>query len=110
MSDIDRFLRVPHTLTVESLELADGSWVRRVSYKALAGCSEQGTDLDQMIEQVEVQRIRAIADGADRGAEDVNAVTLLEQPASLLTRAEIDQVLKDRDSRPSEHLTEERDD
>ena len=89
MSGLDDGLRIPAILTVESIPLPDGTWVRRATYGILADCQAEGTDLEEIIEQVEERRIRKIVDRIEHGEPLAFDGVLLRQPAVLLTSAEV---------------------
>ena len=61
------YLCVPYRLEAATIELADGSWVRRVAYPELPDCTAESTVVEDALCQLERRRIeiivRMVADG-----------------------------------------------
>lgn len=53
-------LRVPYLLEAETAELPDGSWVRRVRYPELDGCTAEAAVVEDALAQLERKRIEMI--------------------------------------------------
>jgi hypothetical protein len=53
-------LSVPYCLEAETVELADGVWVRRVSYPELPGCTAESAVVEDALSQLERKRIEII--------------------------------------------------
>jgi hypothetical protein len=53
-------LSVPYRLEAETAELADGVWVRRVSYPELPGCVAESAVVEDALSQLERKRIEII--------------------------------------------------
>lgn len=60
-------LSAPFVLRSESIEREDGSWVRVLSYPEL-GCSTAGVNMIAAMEQLELDRVRALVASVERGA------------------------------------------
>lgn len=54
------YLSVPYRLEAEAVERADGSWVRRVSYPELPGCTAESTIVEDALCELERKRIEMI--------------------------------------------------
>jgi hypothetical protein len=54
------YLSVPYRLEAEAAELADGVWVRRVSYPELPGCTAESVVVEDALCELERQRIEMI--------------------------------------------------
>lgn len=59
-------LTAPFVLRSESVERADGSWVRVLSYPEL-GCSIAGADMLSGMDQLELDRVRTLVRGVETG-------------------------------------------
>lgn len=59
-------LTAPFVLRSESVEREDGSWVRVVSYPEL-GCSIAGLEMLAAMDQLELDRVRALVRGVEAG-------------------------------------------
>ena len=58
---LEEYLAVPYVLTMESVERADGEWVRRASYPELPGCvAEAWSPVEAIAELEEKRRLRII--------------------------------------------------
>jgi len=61
------FLSVPYLLEAETIELADGSWVKRMAYPELPGCAAESVVVEDSLCLLERERIemivRLIGDG-----------------------------------------------
>jgi hypothetical protein len=53
-------LRVPYRLEAATVELSDGSWVRRVSYPELPGCEAESAVVEDALRLLERRRIEMI--------------------------------------------------
>ena len=54
------YLCVPYRLEAATIELADGSWVRRVAYPELPECTAESTVVEDALCQLERRRIEII--------------------------------------------------
>ena len=54
------YLCVPYRLEAATIELADGSWVRRVAYLELPECTAESTVVEDALCQLERRRIEII--------------------------------------------------
>ena len=61
------YLCVPYLLEAESLELASGTWIRRVSYPELPGCSAESLVVEDALRRLEGLRIQTIMTMLDAG-------------------------------------------
>ena len=61
------YLSVPYLLEAETVEVAPGSWLSRVAYPELPGCSAESAVVEDALDLLERKRIeiivRMIADG-----------------------------------------------
>jgi hypothetical protein len=53
-------LSVPYVLEAETVELAQGSWIRRVGYPELPGCTAESVVLEDALRLLERNRIELI--------------------------------------------------
>ena len=60
-------LSVPYRLEAETAELADGAWVRRVSYPELPGCVAESALVEDALSELERKRIEIIIQMVDEG-------------------------------------------
>src|SRR5258708_8684054 len=60
-------LSVPYRLEAETAELADGAWVRRVSYPELPGCVAESALVEDALSELERKRIEIIIDMVGQG-------------------------------------------
>ncbi len=54
------YLSVPYRLEAETAELADGGWIRRLSYPELPGCIAESAVVEEALCQLERRRIEII--------------------------------------------------
>ncbi len=54
------YLSVPYLLEAETVEVAPGSWIRRVSYPELPGCTAQSLVVEDALQLLERMRIEMI--------------------------------------------------
>ena len=54
------FLSVPYLLEAETVELVDGSWVKRVAYPELPGCAAESVAVEDALCLLERRRIEII--------------------------------------------------
>jgi predicted RNase H-like HicB family nuclease len=54
------YLSVPYRLEAETAELANGGWIRRVSYPELPGCMAESAIVEEALSQLERKRIEII--------------------------------------------------
>ena len=64
---LEEYLAVPYVLTMESVEKADGEWVRRASYPELPGCVAEAWSPVEAITELEEQRRRRIIELMEQG-------------------------------------------
>jgi hypothetical protein len=60
-------LSVPYRLEAETVELADGAWVRRVGYPELPGCVVESAVVEDALSQLERKRIEIIIQKVGEG-------------------------------------------
>ena len=60
--ELDDHLAVPYKLVMESFEGADGDWLRRASYPELPGCDVEGFWAVDIVEELELLRVRIITE------------------------------------------------
>lgn len=65
------YLSVPYRLHAETVELPDGSWVRRLSYPELPDCSVESIVLEDALRALERRRIETVLRMAAEGAPAV---------------------------------------
>lgn len=80
--DLSDYLAVPYLLVIESVECADGEWVRRAEYPELPGCAVEAYSAVEAIELLEGERARYIQQLIERGAP----VPLPRPPLAALRR------------------------
>ena len=51
------YLSVPYLLEAETIEIAPGSWIRRVAYPELPGCAAESLVLEEALRLLERMRI-----------------------------------------------------
>ncbi len=54
------YLSVPYVLEAETVEIAPGSWIRRVAYPELPGCSAESVVVEDALHLLERMRIEMI--------------------------------------------------
>jgi hypothetical protein len=54
------YLSVPYLLEAETVEVAPGSWIRRVTYPELPGCTAQSLVVEDALQLLERMRIEMI--------------------------------------------------
>jgi hypothetical protein len=54
------YLSVPYLLEAETVEVTAGSWIRRVSYLELPGCTAESLVVEDALQQLERMRIEMI--------------------------------------------------
>jgi hypothetical protein len=54
------YLSVPYLLEAETVEVAPGSWIRRVTYPELPGCTAQSFVVEDALQLLERMRIEMI--------------------------------------------------
>lgn len=54
------YLSVPYLLEAETVEVAPGSWISRVAYPELAGCSAESLVVEDALQLLERKRIEII--------------------------------------------------
>lgn len=54
------YLSVPYVLEAETVEVAPGSWVRRVAYPELPGCTAESVVVEEALHLLERMRIEMI--------------------------------------------------
>jgi predicted RNase H-like HicB family nuclease len=63
------YLAVPYMLEAETIEVAGGAWVSRVSYPELPGCVAQAAVVEEALRTLERQRIETILAMVEAGKE-----------------------------------------
>ncbi len=61
------YLSVPYVLEAETVEVAPGSWLRRVAYPELAGCIAEAAVVEEALLGLERKRIEIIIDMVGAG-------------------------------------------
>jgi predicted RNase H-like HicB family nuclease len=61
------YLSVPYRLEAETAELADGGWIRRVSYPELPGCIAESAIVEEALSQLERKRIEIVINMVEEG-------------------------------------------
>jgi hypothetical protein len=61
------YLSVPYLLEAETVEVAPGSWIRRVSYPELPGCTAQSLVVEDALQLLERMRIEMIVGLVGKG-------------------------------------------
>ena len=72
------YLSVPYLLEAETVEVVPGSWIRRVTYPELPGCTAQCLVVEDALQLLERMRIEMII--AMVGARIVRARFALNEP------------------------------
>jgi hypothetical protein len=54
------YLSVPYLLEAETVEVVPGSWIRRVTYPELPGCTAQSLVVEDALQRLERMRIEMI--------------------------------------------------
>jgi hypothetical protein len=54
------YLSVPYILEAETVEVAPGSWIRRVTYPELPGCTAQSLVVEDALQSLERMRMEMI--------------------------------------------------
>jgi hypothetical protein len=54
------YLSVPYVLEAETVEIASGSWIRRVAYPELPGCAAESLVVEDALQLLERMRIEMI--------------------------------------------------
>ncbi len=54
------YLSVPYVLEGETVEISAGSWIRRVAYPELSGCTAEAVVVEEALHQLERMRIEII--------------------------------------------------
>lgn len=62
------YLSVPYLLEAETVEIAPDSWVRRVAYPELPGCSAEALVVEEALLALERRRIETIVRMVSRGS------------------------------------------
>jgi len=60
-------LSVPYRLEAESVEVAPGSWISRVAYPELSGCSAEAPVVEDALRLLERKRIEMIVQMVEEG-------------------------------------------
>ena len=61
------YLSVPYLLEAETVEVTPGTWLRRVSYPELPGCTAQSLVVEDALQLLERMRIEMIIDMVSGG-------------------------------------------
>jgi hypothetical protein len=61
------YLSVPYLLQAETVEVTPGSWIRRVSYPELAGCTAESLVVEDALQLLERMRIEMIVAMVGKG-------------------------------------------
>jgi predicted RNase H-like HicB family nuclease len=61
------YLRVPYMVTAQSVETADGTWVRRVEHPELPGCAAEAASITEALRLLDVRRIEVVLDLLSEG-------------------------------------------
>jgi hypothetical protein len=60
--NLEDYLAVPYKLIIESFEGPDGDWLRRASYPELPGCDVEGLWAVDVVDELDLLRVRLITD------------------------------------------------
>ena len=60
--ELEEYLAVPYKLVMESFEASDGDWLRRASYPELPGCDVEGFWAVDIVEELELLRVKIITE------------------------------------------------
>lgn len=60
--ELEDYLAVPYKLVMESFKGADGDWLRRASYPELPGCDVEGFGAVDIVEGLDLLRVRIITE------------------------------------------------
>jgi hypothetical protein len=61
------YLSVPYVLEAETVEVAPGSWIRRVAYPELPGCTAESVVVEEALHLLERMRIEMIVGMVGQG-------------------------------------------
>lgn len=61
------YLSLPYLLEAETVEVAPGSWIRRVTYPELPGCTSESLVVEEALRRLERQRIQMIVEMVTAG-------------------------------------------
>ena len=67
--DLREFLSVPYLLEAEAVETESGKWLLRLAYPELPGCISEGFLLEDVLRDLERQRIEMILSLVEAGKE-----------------------------------------
>lgn len=67
--DLRELLSVPYLLEAEAVETEPGRWLLRLAYPELPGCTAEGFVLEDVLKDLERQRIAIIVDLVEAGEE-----------------------------------------
>ena len=87
MLKVGEYLRVPYRVTAQSVESADGRWVRRVEHPELPGCVAEADSITEALRLLDVRRIEIVLDLLSEGRRPP-ARTRLLGPAQARRRVE----------------------
>ena len=63
------YLSVPYVLEAETVEIASGSWIRRVAYPELPGCAAESLVVEDALQLLERMRIEMIVRMVGKGSD-----------------------------------------
>jgi hypothetical protein len=66
---LSELLSVPYLLEAEAIETASGRWLLRLAYPELPGCTAEGLLLEDVLKDLERQRIKTIVGLVEAGKE-----------------------------------------
>jgi hypothetical protein len=66
---LNELLSVPYLLEAEAIETAAGRWLLRLAYPELPGCTAEGLLLEDVLKDLERQRIETIVSLVEAGEE-----------------------------------------
>jgi predicted RNase H-like HicB family nuclease len=65
--NLEEHLAVPYVVAIESIEMADGTWIRRAAYPELPDCVVEGESTMDVLASLEQRREQVIRDHVARG-------------------------------------------
>jgi predicted RNase H-like HicB family nuclease len=63
----EQYLAIPYILEADSVQQADGRWVRRLTYPELPGCFGESESTLEALDRLEAARRQYILDRLERG-------------------------------------------
>jgi predicted RNase H-like HicB family nuclease len=67
--DLRELLSIPYLLEAEAVETEPGQWLVRLAYPELPGCTAEGSVIEDVLKDLERQRIEMIVSLVEKGKE-----------------------------------------